>query len=240
MFFVLQVLLKIKWHDCYSHSSTFRVRDSLHGEYRDPNMLQCVYGPNTGMDDGVIYLYLSASLVADSPGDWQMCFLLLSQPLNPLQQGFWRGHEWMDSCLHGPSTNSPMGHWIWGCLTVPLHPLYLTYTSSCHLQKFSDYSAVVGCVSEGKELECRYRSVNHEPLTSGEGDDLAHRWTSGTLRWWTFWSTWVFTSTVNWTGPTTLTQCTKVASAFWGGWGPWECARPHKYLSQCSECAIIC
>ncbi|KAI3363548.1 hypothetical protein L3Q82_012140 [Scortum barcoo] len=52
-----------------------------------------------------------------------------------------------------PPGNSP--------LTFPLHPVHIGLhaysTDSCHLQKFSDDTAIVGCVSEGND--CEYRKV---------------------------------------------------------------------------------
>ncbi|KAI3366392.1 hypothetical protein L3Q82_000452 [Scortum barcoo] len=46
----------------------------------------------------------------------------------------------------------------WGALFFPLYTSDFTYsTDSCHLQKFSDDTAIVGCVSEGND--CEYRKV---------------------------------------------------------------------------------
>uniref|UniRef100_A0AAY4ETZ2 Ig-like domain-containing protein n=1 Tax=Denticeps clupeoides TaxID=299321 RepID=A0AAY4ETZ2_9TELE len=43
-------------------------------------------------------------------------------------------------------------------ITFPLHPLHVWYKSqSCHLQNFSDDSAIVGCIRDGQEEE--YRKV---------------------------------------------------------------------------------
>lgn len=47
-----------------------------------------------------------------------------------------------------------------GCLTVPFYPprLHSNYNSDlCHLQRFLDARAIVGCISEGNER--RYRGV---------------------------------------------------------------------------------
>ena len=55
------------------------------------------------------------------------------------------------------STGAPQGT-VLSPFLFSLYTSDFTYnTSSCHLQKFSDDSAIVGCVSEGNELE--YRSV---------------------------------------------------------------------------------
>ncbi|KAI3352929.1 hypothetical protein L3Q82_019492 [Scortum barcoo] len=69
--------------------------------------------------------------------------------------------------IHGSSTVCPM--W-WSAAQVPpreqsshlssitLYTSDFTYSmDSCHLQKFSDDTAIVGCVSEGND--CEYRKV---------------------------------------------------------------------------------
>ncbi|KAI3369510.1 hypothetical protein L3Q82_007492 [Scortum barcoo] len=43
---------------------------------------------------------------------------------------------------------------------VHMYTSDFTYsTDSCHLQKFSDDTAIVGCVSEGNDCETEYRKV---------------------------------------------------------------------------------
>ncbi|KAI3355776.1 hypothetical protein L3Q82_004348 [Scortum barcoo] len=74
----------------------------------------------------------------------------------------------------------------WSAAQVPLQGtvlspfLFTLYTSdftystdSCHLQKFSDDTAIVGCVSEGND--CEYRKVIMDlvdwcELNHGDGD----------------------------------------------------------------------
>lgn len=100
--------------------------------------------------------------------------------------------------------------------------LFSLYTSDfyynsvgCHLQTFTHDTAIVGCVSGGDDQE--YREVirdfvnrcelNHLQLNASKTKELVidfrlHWWTSRdwTSRWWRPTNTWVFTSTISWTG----------------------------------------
>ncbi|KAI3367570.1 hypothetical protein L3Q82_026417 [Scortum barcoo] len=110
-----------------------------------PNMdpLQFAYQPGIGVDDAVIYL-LQRSLshledagnttpVCEAAGLCVRCGVVV--------------------CSTGAPQGTVLSPFLFPCtLYIGLHILYST--DSCHLQKFSDDTAIVGCVSEGNDLVC--------------------------------------------------------------------------------------
>ncbi|KAI3363582.1 hypothetical protein L3Q82_011589, partial [Scortum barcoo] len=101
-----------------------------------PNMdpLQFAYQPGIGVDDAVIYL--------------------LQRSLSHLEDA---GNTDCVSDVVVCSTGAPQGT-VLSPFLFTLYTSDFTYsTDSCHLQKFSDDTAIVGCVSEGND--CEYRKV---------------------------------------------------------------------------------
>ena len=152
-----------------------------------PNMdpLQFAYQPGIGTDDAVLYLLQrSLSHLEDTRNTVKMTFFDFSSAFNTIQPSLLRVKmeragvsdqlaAWtMDYLTDRPqyvrlqdcvsdvvvcSTGAPQG-------TVLSPFLFTLYTSdfrystdSCHLQKFSDDTAIIGCVSEGND--CEYRKV---------------------------------------------------------------------------------
>ena len=132
----------------------------------------------------------------------------------PCQQTTVREAAWLWVRCGGLQHGCPTRHCA---LPLSLHPVHFRYIpDSCHLQKFSDDTAIVGGVTKGNELE--YRGVitsfvewcgKETPvrqrrwwLTSAIRHQQLQQWTSkeATLRWYLCTNTWVFTSTINWTG----------------------------------------
>ena len=147
--------------------------------------LQFAYRQNIGVDDAIIYLlHRSLSHLESAGSAVRIMFFDFSSAFNTIQPTLLRGKmksagvddqltAWtinyltdrpqyvrLRNCVSEGvvcSTGAPQGT----VLSPFLFSLYTSdfthNTSSCHLQKFSDDSAIVGCVSEGNELE--YRSV---------------------------------------------------------------------------------
>ena len=147
--------------------------------------LQFAYRPNIGVDDAVIYLLHRALAHLEAAGTAvRVMFFDFSSAFNTIRPALLREKlekagvdgqlaAWTTDYL----TNRPQYVRLRNCVSevvvsstgapqgTVLSPfLFTLYTSdfthntnSCHLQKFSDDSAIVGCVSEGNELE--YRSV---------------------------------------------------------------------------------
>ena len=147
--------------------------------------LQFAYQQNIGVDDAVIYLLQrSLSHLENTGSTVRVMFFDFSSAFNTIQPSLLRGKlevagvdchlaAWtVDYLTNRPqfvrlqdcvsdmvvcSTGAPQG-------TVLSPFLFTLYTSdfsynsgSCHLQKFSDDTAIVGCVSQGDERE--YRTV---------------------------------------------------------------------------------
>ena len=147
--------------------------------------LQFAYQPRLGVEDAVIFLRHRPCAHLDSPGSTvRILFLDFSSAFNTIRPALLGSKltamqvdpplvSWIMDYLTGrpqyvklqdgvsdtvlSSTGATQG-------TVLSPFLFSLYTSdfqflseSCHLQKFADDSAIVGCVSEGKEEE--YRSV---------------------------------------------------------------------------------
>ncbi|TWW61172.1 putative RNA-directed DNA polymerase from transposon BS [Takifugu flavidus] len=147
--------------------------------------LQFAYRPGIGVDDAVIYLLHRSLPHLESTGSTvRVMFFDFSNAFNTIQPSLLRGKmegagvdchlaAWTTDYLANRlqyvrlrdcesdvvvcSTGAPQG-------TVLSPFLFTLYTSdfshnsdSCHLQKFSDHTAIIGRVSEGNELE--YREV---------------------------------------------------------------------------------
>ena len=147
--------------------------------------LQFAYRPNIGVDDAVIYLQHRALTHLEAAGSAvRVMFFDFSSAFNTIRPALLRrkmedagvGEQlaaWTtDYLTNRPqyvrlrdcrsevaicSTGAPQGT-VLSPFLFSLYTSDFTYnTSNCHLQKFSDDSAIVGCVSEGDEME--YRSV---------------------------------------------------------------------------------
>ncbi|KAI3368432.1 hypothetical protein L3Q82_025445, partial [Scortum barcoo] len=119
--------------------------------------------PHLGVDDAVIYLLQRAHMHLDGGGGTvRITFFDFSSAFNTIQLLLLGKPQFV--CLGSilsdvvvSDTGAPQGG---NCALSPfLFTLYTTdfqYNSeSCHLQKFSDDSAVVGCIREGEEGEYR-------------------------------------------------------------------------------------
>ncbi|KAI3374567.1 hypothetical protein L3Q82_021133 [Scortum barcoo] len=154
-------------------------------KFLDP--LQFAYQPHLGVDDAVIYLLQRAHMHLDGGGGTvRITFFDFSSAFNTIQPLLLLGEKlqvmgvddsmisWITDYLTGrpqfvrlgsvlsdvvvSDTGAPQGT----VLSPFLFTLYTTdfqYNSeSCHLQKFSDDSAVVGCIREGRR-EGEYRTL---------------------------------------------------------------------------------
>ncbi|XP_054866081.1 uncharacterized protein LOC129348770 [Amphiprion ocellaris] len=150
-------------------------------QYLDP--LQFAYQPNIGVDDAVVYLLHRSLTHLENPSSTvRVMFFDFSSAFNTIQPSLLRVKlegagvdchlaAWTIDYL----TNRPQYVRLQDCVSdvvvssmgapqgTVLSPfLFTLYTSdfhynsgSCHLQKFSDDTAIVGCVSEGDEREYR-------------------------------------------------------------------------------------
>ncbi|KAI3365706.1 hypothetical protein L3Q82_010151, partial [Scortum barcoo] len=114
-------------------------------KFLDP--LQFAYQPHLGVDDAVIYLLQRAHMHLDGGGGTvRITFFDFSSVFNTIQPAA----TGVLSDVVVSDTGAPQGT----VLSPFLFTLYTTdfqYNSeSCHLQKFSDDSAVVGCIREGR------------------------------------------------------------------------------------------
>ncbi|KAK0154710.1 RNA-directed DNA polymerase from mobile element jockey [Merluccius polli] len=143
--------------------------------------LQFAYQPGIGVDDALIYMLHRSLLHLEGSGstvrvmffDFSSAFNTIKPSLLKVKMGVEDGTwEWTDTWLHGQQTISPTDH------TQVLSPfLFTLYTSDfthntthCHIQKFSDDTAIVGCVSEGNDLE--YRTVIRDFVSWSELNQL--------------------------------------------------------------------
>ncbi len=146
--------------------------------------LQFAYRPGIGVDDAVIYLvHRSLSHLENTGSAVRVMFFDFSSAFNTIQPSLLRVKmegagvdqhlaAWTTDYL----TNRPQYVRLQHCVSdvvlcstgapqgTVLSPfLFTLYTSDfkhntthCHIQKFSDDTAIVGCVSEGNELEYRH------------------------------------------------------------------------------------
>ncbi|KAI3358233.1 hypothetical protein L3Q82_003228 [Scortum barcoo] len=152
-----------------------------------PNMdpLQFAYQPGIGVDDAVIYLLQrSLSHLEDAGNTVRITFFDFSSAFNTIHPSLLRVKleragasdqlaAWVTNYLTDRpqfvrlqdcvsdvvvcSTGAPQGT-VLSPFLFTLYTSDFTYsTDSCHLQKFSDDTAIVGCVSEGND--CEYRKV---------------------------------------------------------------------------------
>ena len=151
--------------------------------YPSQDPLQFAYQPHVGVDDAIIYLLQKAYSSLDRPNtSVRIMFFDFSSAFNTIQPRLLKDKletmqvdapliTWVDDYLTGrpqfvrlrncvparliSNIGAPQG-------TVLSPFLFTTYTSdfqycteSCHLQKFSDDTAIVGCVEGGREAEYR-------------------------------------------------------------------------------------
>ncbi|KAK0154709.1 RNA-directed DNA polymerase from mobile element jockey [Merluccius polli] len=149
--------------------------------------LQFAYQPGIGVDDAVIYML---QITATPGGQREHCEAFTAQS----EDGSGRWNVGVDRHLAAWTTdyltNRPQFVSLHNCVSdvvlcstgapqgTVLSPfLFTLYTSDfthntthCHIQKFSDDTAVVGCVSEGNELE--YRTVIRDFVSWSELNQL--------------------------------------------------------------------
>ena len=148
---------------------------------QDP--LQFAYQPHVGVDDAIIYLLQKAYSSLDRPNtSVRIMFFDFSSAFNTIQPRLLKAKlegtrvsapliTWVDDYLTGRPQFVRLQNCVSGRLisnigapqgTVLSPFLFTTYTAdfqhcteSCHLQKFSDDTAIVGCVEGGGEAEYR-------------------------------------------------------------------------------------
>ena len=119
----------------HSNTSSPLVKPTL-----DP--LQFAYQPHVGVDDAVIYLLQRAHSHLDGGGDTvRIMFFDFSSAFNSIQP-----HLLSEKLLRMDVSSSAVS-WV--------ADYFQYHSESCHLQRFSDDSAVVGCISSGQESEYR-------------------------------------------------------------------------------------
>ena len=176
------------------------------GDSMDP--LQFAYQAQLSVDDAIIYLLHRAYSHLEKPGssvrvmffDFSSAFNTIQPPLLEKKLSAMRIHPdmvaWIGDYLSSrpqyvrlqsglsdvviSNTGAPQG-------TVLSPFLFTIYTSdfsfnsgTCHLQKFSDDSSIVGCISEDREDECRgvvedfvrWAEGNHLQLNIGKTKEL--------------------------------------------------------------------
>ncbi|KAI3376306.1 hypothetical protein L3Q82_016414, partial [Scortum barcoo] len=132
-----------------------------------PNMdpLQFAYQPGIGVDDAVIYLLQrSLSHLEDAGNTVRITFFFFfdfSSAFNTIHPSLLRVK------LERAGASDQLAAWVTSYLTDRLQTPVCEAAGlcvrcgglqhSCHLQKFSDDTAIVGCVSEGND--CEYRKV---------------------------------------------------------------------------------
>ncbi|KAK0148535.1 putative RNA-directed DNA polymerase from transposon BS [Merluccius polli] len=148
---------------------------------QDP--LQFAYQPHVGVDDAIIYLLQKAYSSLDCPNtSVRVMFFDFSSAFNTIQPRLLKAKlenmqvgaplvTWVDDYLTGRPQFVRLKNCVSDCLisnigapqgTVLSPFLFTTYTADfqyctemCHLQKFSDDTAIVGCVEGGREAEYR-------------------------------------------------------------------------------------
>ncbi|KAI4888527.1 hypothetical protein NFI96_008530 [Prochilodus magdalenae] len=122
--------------------------------------LQFAYQPRLGVEDAIIYLLNRVYAHLDKPASTvRVMFFDFSSAFNTIQPALLGDKlNVMQHCVSDrvvSNTGAPQGT----ILSPFLFTLYTTdfnyCTETCHLQKFSDDSAVVGCISRGDEDEYR-------------------------------------------------------------------------------------
>ena len=169
----------------------------LVGTQLDP--LQFAYQPGIGVDDAVIYmLHRSLLHLEDSRSTVRVMFFDFSSAFNTIKPSllkvkmenvgvdrhcmaawttdyltnrppFVRLHHCVSDVVLC-STGAPQGTVLSPFLSTLYTSDFTHNTTHCHIQKFSDDTAVVGCVSEGNELE--YRTVIKDFVSWSELNQL--------------------------------------------------------------------
>ncbi|TWW53956.1 hypothetical protein D4764_0170350 [Takifugu flavidus] len=175
--------------------------------FQDP--LQFAYQPKVGVDDAVIYLLQRAYSSLDRLNTTvRVMFFDFSSAFNTIQPRLLRAKlenmqmdaplvSWIEDYLTGPpqfvrlrscvsdplmsNTGAPQG-------TVLFPFLFTTYTAdfqyhseTCHLQKYSDDTVIVGCVENGQEDE--YRDLV-ESFVRWSRENLLQLNVTRRRRWW--------------------------------------------------------
>ncbi|KAK0142278.1 RNA-directed DNA polymerase from mobile element jockey [Merluccius polli] len=148
--------------------------------------LQFAYQPRIGVEDAIIYLLNCVYAHLDKPGSTvRVTFFDFSSAFNTIRPTL-LGDKLTAMLVDPPLVTCALRHCVsdtmvsntgapQGTVLSPfLFILYITdlsyQTESCHLQKFSDDSAVVGCISKGEEAE--YRAVVDNFVTWCEQNHL--------------------------------------------------------------------
>ncbi|KAI2649597.1 RNA-directed DNA polymerase from mobile element jockey [Labeo rohita] len=142
--------------------------------FLDP--LQFAYQPRLGVEDAVIFLLNRVYTHLDKPASTKLMAMQVDAPLVSWMVDYLTGRPQyvrLQSCMSDrliSNTGAPQGT----VLSPFLFTLYTTdfdyRTETCHLQKFSDDSAVVGCITGGDERE--YRAVVDNFVTWSESNHL--------------------------------------------------------------------
>ncbi|TWW62767.1 hypothetical protein D4764_04G0014140 [Takifugu flavidus] len=112
--------------------------------FQDP--LQFAYQPKVGVDDAVIYLLKRAYSSLDRLNTTvRVMFFDFSSAFNTIQPRLLRAK------LEKMQMDAPLVSWIEDYLTADLQ----YHSETCHLQKYSDDTVIVGCVENGQEDEYR-------------------------------------------------------------------------------------
>ncbi|KAI4894837.1 hypothetical protein NFI96_004578 [Prochilodus magdalenae] len=131
--------------------------------------LQFAYQPGVGVDDAVIYLLHKALSHLEKPGSTvRITFFDFSSAFNTIQPGL------LKDKLEHVDVESHLSNWILDYLTNRPH------SPNCHLQKFSDDSAIVGLITNEEDSE--YRELiqdfvdwclqNHLQINAGKSKEL--------------------------------------------------------------------
>ncbi|KAK0144790.1 hypothetical protein N1851_016638 [Merluccius polli] len=122
---------------------------------QDP--LQFTYQPHVGVDDSIIYLLQKAYSSLDGPNtSVRIVFFDFSSAFNTIQPRLLRAKL-------GNTRGTVLSPFLFTTYTAD----FKYCTESCHLQKFCDDTAIVGCVEGGREA--KYRDlVDHFVKWCGE------------------------------------------------------------------------